>query len=48
MRNTTKKAREKYQVLPKEEKISDNMRVNDIRIYLKMKNENQLSREKIK
>ena len=40
MRNTTKKAHEKYQVLPKEKKISDNMGVNDIRIYLKMKNEN--------
>ena len=44
----SKKAREKYQNLPKEEKKSDNMTVNFIKISQKMKEINWLSIEKKK
>ena len=42
----SKKARERYQNLPKEEKKSDNMTVNFIKISQKMKEINWLSIEK--
>ena len=44
----SKKARERYQNLPKEEKKSDNMTVNFIKISQKMKEINWLSIEKKK